>query len=62
MCCCCVLPIIDLYLTIRMEWESQATQNGQLGIAFDVMWFEPMSNTTIDIEAAKRAQEFQLGW
>ncbi|EEC74750.1 hypothetical protein OsI_10506 [Oryza sativa Indica Group] len=40
----------------------KATQNGQLGIAFDVMWFEPMSNTTIDIEAAKRAQEFQLGW
>uniref|UniRef100_A0A0E0CX45 4-hydroxy-7-methoxy-3-oxo-3,4-dihydro-2H-1,4-benzoxazin-2-yl glucosidebeta-D-glucosidase n=1 Tax=Oryza meridionalis TaxID=40149 RepID=A0A0E0CX45_9ORYZ len=36
----------------------KATQNGQLGIAFDVMWFEPMSNTTIDIEAAKRAQEF----
>ncbi|KAL6648576.1 hypothetical protein ACP70R_012800 [Stipagrostis hirtigluma subsp. patula] len=38
------------------------TQNGELGIAFDVMWFEPMTNTTIDIEAAKRAQEFQLGW
>ncbi|XP_062210337.1 beta-glucosidase 6 isoform X2 [Phragmites australis] len=40
----------------------KATQGGQLGIAFDVMWFEPMTNSTIDIEAAKRAQEFQLGW
>ncbi|CAL4929768.1 unnamed protein product [Urochloa decumbens] len=40
----------------------KATQNGELGIAFDVMWFEPMTNTTLDIEAAKRGQEFQLGW
>ncbi|TVU47945.1 hypothetical protein EJB05_07563 [Eragrostis curvula] len=48
---------------LRMAKQADsATQNGQLGIAFDVMWFEPMTNTTIDIEAAKRAQEFQLGW
>ncbi|KAG8074016.1 hypothetical protein GUJ93_ZPchr0006g42199 [Zizania palustris] len=40
----------------------KAAQDGQLGIAFDVMWFEPMTNDTMDIEAAKRAQEFQLGW
>jgi len=40
----------------------QATQNGQLGISFDVIWYEPMSNTTADVEATKRAQEFQLGW
>ncbi|KAK3150857.1 hypothetical protein QOZ80_3AG0238660 [Eleusine coracana subsp. coracana] len=49
--------VSDIY---RKKYK--ATQNGQLGIAFDVMWFEPMTNTTIDIEAAKRAQEFQLGW
>ncbi|CAD6202616.1 unnamed protein product [Miscanthus lutarioriparius] len=39
-----------------------AAQNGELGIAFDVIWYEPMTNSTIDIEATKRAQEFQLGW
>ncbi|XP_030956637.1 beta-glucosidase 40-like isoform X2 [Quercus lobata] len=37
-------------------------QRGSLGIAFDVMWFEPATNSTDDIEAAQRAQDFQLGW
>uniref|UniRef100_A0A0E0B8Y5 Beta-glucosidase n=1 Tax=Oryza glumipatula TaxID=40148 RepID=A0A0E0B8Y5_9ORYZ len=40
----------------------KASQNGELGISFDVIWYEPMSYSTADIEAAKRAQEFQLGW
>uniref|UniRef100_A0A453IP35 Uncharacterized protein n=1 Tax=Aegilops tauschii subsp. strangulata TaxID=200361 RepID=A0A453IP35_AEGTS len=31
-------------------------------MAFDVMWYEPMSSAAIDVEATKRAQEFQLGW
>ncbi|KAL5055240.1 hypothetical protein RYX36_035922 [Vicia faba] len=37
-------------------------QGGSLGVAFDVIWYEPESNTKEDIEAAQRAQDFQLGW
>jgi hypothetical protein len=40
----------------------QNTQGGSLGIAFDVIWYEPATNTQEDIEAAQRAQDFQLGW
>ncbi|KAM0836711.1 hypothetical protein ACQ4PT_062117 [Festuca glaucescens] len=40
----------------------KAAQDGVLGMAFDVMWFEPMTNATVDVEAARRGQEFQLGW
>ncbi|XLT52961.1 hypothetical protein HN873_045565, partial [Arachis hypogaea] len=39
-----------------------AAQGGSLGIAFDVIWYEPATNTKEDIEAAQRAQDFQLGW
>ncbi|XP_057418437.1 beta-glucosidase 40-like [Lotus japonicus] len=38
------------------------TQGGALGIAFDVIWFQPATNKQEDIEAAQRAQDFQLGW
>ncbi|XP_072981376.1 beta-glucosidase 6 [Typha angustifolia] len=38
------------------------TQHGSVGIAFDVMWFEPMSNKPEDIAATQRAQDFQFGW
>uniref|UniRef100_A0ACD5VKG1 Uncharacterized protein n=1 Tax=Avena sativa TaxID=4498 RepID=A0ACD5VKG1_AVESA len=40
----------------------KASQNGILGMAFDVVWFEPLANTWMDIDAAERTQEFQLGW
>lgn len=40
----------------------QAKQGGSLGIAFDVIWYESVSNSTKDIEATQRAQDFQLGW
>ncbi|KAF3597998.1 hypothetical protein DY000_02023461, partial [Brassica cretica] len=48
--------VSDIY---RKKYK--ATQGGSLGLAFNVAWFEPESNKTEDIEAAQRAQDFQLG-
>jgi beta-glucosidase len=31
-------------------------------MAFDVMWYVPASNSTEDIAATQRAQDFQFGW
>ncbi|KAJ8760984.1 hypothetical protein K2173_022022 [Erythroxylum novogranatense] len=49
--------VSDIY---RKKYK--AKQGGILGVSFDVIWYEPATNSTEDIEAAKRAQEFQLGW
>ncbi|KAK1272737.1 Beta-glucosidase 40 [Acorus gramineus] len=49
--------VADIY-----QKKYKATQGGSLGIAFDVMWYEPMDNKPEDIDAANRAQDFQLGW
>uniref|UniRef100_A0A2C9WHA2 NAC domain-containing protein n=1 Tax=Manihot esculenta TaxID=3983 RepID=A0A2C9WHA2_MANES len=49
--------VADIY-----KKKYKAKQGGSLGISFDVMWFEPASNSTEDIEATQRAQDFQLGW
>ncbi|KAK9063641.1 hypothetical protein SSX86_017512 [Deinandra increscens subsp. villosa] len=40
----------------------KAKQDGRVGIAFDVIWYESGTNKTEDIEATQRAQDFQLGW
>ncbi|CAN0929461.1 Beta-glucosidase 25 [Linum grandiflorum] len=37
-------------------------QKGILGVSFDVVWFEPGSSSPSDVDAAQRAQDFQLGW
>ncbi|KAE8023153.1 hypothetical protein FH972_008889 [Carpinus fangiana] len=49
--------VTDIY---RKKYKSK--QSGSVGISFDVIWFEPATNSTEDIEAAQRAQDFQLGW
>ncbi|KAI4339407.1 hypothetical protein MLD38_024354 [Melastoma candidum] len=49
--------VADIY---RKKYKK--TQEGKVGLAFDVVWFEPGTNSTDDIEAAQRAQDFQLGW
>ncbi|KAL4180884.1 hypothetical protein AMTRI_Chr12g234590 [Amborella trichopoda] len=36
-------------------------QQGSIGISFDVMWYEPMSNSLEDIAATQRGQDFQFG-
>ncbi|XP_050236750.1 beta-glucosidase 40-like [Mercurialis annua] len=49
--------VVDIY---RKKY--QAKQRGSIGISLDVIWFTPASNSTKDIEATQRAQDFQLGW
>ncbi|KAG7029567.1 Beta-glucosidase 40 [Cucurbita argyrosperma subsp. argyrosperma] len=49
--------VSDIY---RRKYKRR--QRGVLGISLDVIWFEPGSNSTEDIAAAQRAQDFQLGW
>ncbi|CAN1314013.1 Beta-glucosidase 40 [Linum perenne] len=48
---------VDIY---RRKYKSN--QKGIIGASFDVIWYEPASNSKNDIEAAQRAQDFQLGW
>lgn len=48
---------VDIY---RKKYK--AKQHGSIGLSFDVMWFEPATNSTEDIEATQRAQDFQFGW
>ncbi|KAK4789952.1 hypothetical protein SAY86_017256 [Trapa natans] len=48
---------VDIY---RKKYRE--TQHGSVGLAFDVTWFEPASNSTENIEATQRAQDFQFGW
>ncbi|XP_021757003.1 beta-glucosidase 6-like [Chenopodium quinoa] len=48
---------VDIY---RRKYQRK--QRGSIGAALDVMWYEPETNTTENIEAAQRAQDFQLGW
>ncbi|KAM7250137.1 hypothetical protein ACFE04_022020 [Oxalis oulophora] len=49
--------VADIY---RRKYKQK--QHGSLGIAFDVIWYEPASNSEEDIAATQRAQDFQLGW
>ncbi|OMO71967.1 Glycoside hydrolase, family 1 [Corchorus olitorius] len=49
--------VVDIY---RKKYK--AKQHGSIGLSFNVMWFEPETNSTKDIEATQRAQDFQLGW
>ncbi|XP_008792724.2 beta-glucosidase 6 isoform X2 [Phoenix dactylifera] len=49
--------VAEIYKT-----KYKATQHGIIGIAFDVMWFIPMTNSREDIDATQRAQDFQFGW
>jgi beta-glucosidase len=42
--------------------EFSSTQKGEIGITLYTEWHEPRTTKPEDIEAAKRVQEFQLGW
>lgn len=49
--------VVDIY-----KRKYKPTQKGSIGIALDTFWYEPVSNSTEDIQAAKRAIDFNLGW
>lgn len=54
--------LIDSDTTTHSCSDAQKTQQGSIGMAFDVMWFEPMTDSPEDIDATQRAMDFQLGW
>jgi len=40
----------------------QKTQNGVIGITLNTDWTEPATNSTADIDASERGQQFFYGW
>ncbi|KAF7017504.1 unnamed protein product [Triticum aestivum] len=40
----------------------QATQGGSIGIVIAMKWYEPLTNSTEDIMAARRALSFEVDW
>jgi beta-glucosidase/6-phospho-beta-glucosidase/beta-galactosidase len=40
----------------------KSKQGGSIGIVIAMKWYEPLTNTTVDILAARRAQSFELEW
>ncbi len=48
---------VQLYRT-----KYQPTQAGQIGITNNCDWREPLTDSTVDTEAAQRSLEFFLGW
>ncbi|KAL6903510.1 hypothetical protein ACP4OV_004323 [Aristida adscensionis] len=49
--------------TVRNYKENyQAKQGGSIGIVIAMKWYEPLTNSTEDIRAARRAQSFEVEW
>ncbi|PKU68966.1 Putative beta-glucosidase 23 [Dendrobium catenatum] len=47
--------------TVRFKCK-MIKQKGQIGINIYTMWFKPLTNSTEDAMATKRARDFLLGW
>ena len=52
------------YRLYQEQFKSQSLQgrSGRIGIAFDVKWYEPASNSLDDAAASERALQFKMGW
>ncbi|KAL4558858.1 hypothetical protein LXL04_037062 [Taraxacum kok-saghyz] len=49
--------------TVRLYHEKyKAMQHGFVGLNLLLFWFEPYTNTTEDVKATQRANDFYLGW
>ncbi|KAK1281279.1 Beta-glucosidase 44 [Acorus gramineus] len=46
----------------RYREKYQATQKGRIGILLDFIWYEPLTNSKADLQAAQRSREFHVGW
>ncbi|XP_049382430.1 beta-glucosidase 18-like isoform X23 [Solanum stenotomum] len=42
--------------------KHQKRQGGMIGIALDIQWYEPFSNSSEDIAATERARSFYFNW